>query len=50
MSKQAIGVYASNFRHRMDTLSNILNYPQIPLVRTKISDITKCNELPYGNN
>ena len=50
MSKQAIGLYASNFRHRMDTLSNVLNYPQIPLVRTKISDITKCNELPYGNN
>ena len=50
MSKQAIGVYASNFRHRMDTLANTLNYPQIPLVRTKISDITKCNELPYGNN
>ena len=50
MSKQAIGVYASNFRHRMDTLANILNYPQLPLVRTKISDITKNNDLPYGNN
>ena len=50
MSKQAIGIYASNFRNRMDTLGNILNYPQVPLVRTKISDITKCNELPYGNN
>jgi DNA-directed RNA polymerase II subunit RPB2 len=50
MSKQAIGVYMSNFRNRMDTLANILNYPQKPLVRTKISDITNCNNLPYGNN
>jgi DNA-directed RNA polymerase II subunit RPB2 len=50
MSKQAIGVYMSNFRNRMDTLANILNYPQVPLVRTRISDITNCNNLPYGNN
>ena len=50
MGKQAIGVYSSNFNYRMDTLGNILNYPQIPLVKTKISDITHCNELPCGIN
>ena len=50
MGKQAIGVYSSNYIHRMDTLSNILNYPQIPLVKTKISDITNCNKLPCGIN
>ena len=50
MGKQAIGVYSSNFNYRMDTLGNILNYPQIPLVKTKISDITNCNELPCGIN
>ena len=50
MGKQAIGVYTSNFNHRMDTLGNILNYPQIPLVKTKISDITNCNKLPCGIN
>jgi len=50
MGKQAIGVYSSNFNYRMDTLGNILNYPQIPLVKTKISDITNCNKLPCGIN
>jgi DNA-directed RNA polymerase II subunit RPB2 len=34
----------------MDTLGNILNYPQLPLVKTKISDITGCNSLPCGIN
>ena len=50
MGKQAIGVYASNFNYRMDTLGNILNYPQVPLVKTKLSDITNCNKLPCGIN
>ena len=50
MGKQAIGIYSSNFNYRMDTLGNILNYPQIPLVKTKISDITNCNKLPCGIN
>jgi len=50
MGKQAIGVYTSNFNYRMDTLGNILNYPQIPLVKTKMSDITNCNKLPCGIN
>ena len=50
MGKQAIGIYSSNFRNRMDTLGNILNYPQLPLVKTKISDITGCNSLPCGIN
>jgi DNA-directed RNA polymerase II subunit RPB2 len=50
MGKQAIGIYSSNFNYRMDTLGNILNYPQIPIVKTNISDITNCNALPCGNN
>jgi DNA-directed RNA polymerase beta subunit len=50
MGKQAIGVYASNFKNRLDTMGNILNYPQRPLVRTRMSDIIQCNELPCGIN
>lgn len=50
MGKQAIGVYSSNFKERLDTMSNILNYPQRPLVRTRVSDILQCNELPCGVN
>jgi DNA-directed RNA polymerase II subunit RPB2 len=50
MGKQAIGVYSSNYKERLDTMGNILNYPQIPLIRTRMSDILQCNELPCGFN
>jgi DNA-directed RNA polymerase beta subunit/intein/homing endonuclease len=50
MIKQSIGIYASNFRNRMDTLGNVLLYPQLPMVRTKLSDVTRSNDLPYGIN
>jgi DNA-directed RNA polymerase beta subunit len=50
MGKQAIGVYASNFRHRFDTMAHVLNYPQKPLVETKISKITNTDEMPCGTN
>jgi DNA-directed RNA polymerase beta subunit len=50
MGKQAIGLYATNFRNRMDTLANVLNYPQKPLVSTKISRLVGANEMPSGIN
>ncbi|KAG2483893.1 hypothetical protein HYH03_017287 [Edaphochlamys debaryana] len=50
MGKQAISVYASNFRHRFDTVGHILNYPQRPLVNTYISNLLHGNELPSGIN
>lgn len=50
MGKQALGVYASNFNKRIDTMANILNYPQMPLVYTKLSKYTASNDLPSGTN
>jgi len=48
--KQAIGVYASNFRNRMDTKTQVLYYPQKPLVQTHMSKYLYNNILPYGIN
>lgn len=48
--KQALGIYASNFRHRYDTLAHVMNYPQKPLVRTKMSTILNNDNLPCGIN
>lgn len=50
MGKQALGIYASNFNKRIDTMGNILNYAQKPLVYTKLSKYTFSNELPAGTN
>lgn len=50
MGKQALGIYMSNFNNRIDTMGNILNYPQKPLVFTKLSKYTYSNDLPSGTN
>ena len=50
MGKQALGIYMSNFNNRVDTMGNILNYSQKPLVFTKLSKYTHSNELPSGTN
>ena len=49
-AKQSVGMFATNFNKRMDTMGHILHYPQTPLVLTKISNDIKYNDMPGGTN
>lgn len=48
-ARQAMGMYASNYRHRIDT-SYILYHPQIPIVTSRASKYTGSHIFPAGEN
>lgn len=50
MGKQAMGIYATNFRYRMDTVAHILRYPQLPITSSRIIKYLPSNNLPSGIN
>ncbi len=50
MVKQALGIYLTNFRERVDSRSYILFYPQRPMVYTEISKLVNYDLRPAGQN
>ena len=50
MGKQAIGTFVTNHNQRMDTMANVLVYPQVPLVATRIAQHTRMDKLHHGYN
>ena len=49
-SKQAIGIYATNFSKRFDTMSYIMHYPEKPIITTQNSHYISNDKLPSGFN
>ena len=49
-SKQAVSVYHSNYEMRIDKMGVILNYGQVPLVKSRYLKYINNEEQPYGVN
>ena len=49
-SKQAMGVYVTNYENRMDKTAFVLNYPTRPLVDTRVMNMIQLNKVPSGTN
>ena len=49
-SKQAVSVYHSNYQMRIDKMGVILNYGQIPLIKSRYLKYINHEEQPYGVN
>lgn len=50
MGKQALGIYALSYKTRTDTITHVLDYPQKPIVSTRLSKFMGFNEMPAGIN
>jgi DNA-directed RNA polymerase II subunit RPB2 len=50
MGKQAMGMYALNYRERFDAMAHLLCYPQIPLVSPFMSKFYGSEKMPCGQN
>ena len=50
MGKQAMGIYALNFRERFDAISHVLCYPEVPMVSSYMSRFYGAQSLPAGQN
>ena len=48
--RQAVSLYHSNFQTRIDKMGVVLNYGQIPLVKSRYLDKISSEQHPYGEN
>ena len=49
-SKQAVSMYHSNYQMRLDKMGVILNYGQVPLIKSRYLKYINNEEQPYGVN
>lgn len=49
-SRQAVSVYNSNYQNRMDKMGVVLNYGQVPLIKSYYMQHINKEQLPYGVN
>jgi len=49
-SKQAVSLYSSNFFTRIDKMGVVLNYGQIPLIKSRYLQFINNEQHPYGEN
>lgn len=49
-ARQALSIYATNYKLRADQKTSILHYGQAPLVHTGVIERLNDNKLPYGIN
>jgi DNA-directed RNA polymerase II subunit RPB2 len=50
MGKQAMGMYVTNFKNRMDKTAYVQTYTTRPLVDTRLMNMIKLNKIPSGTN
>ena len=49
-SKQAVSVYHTNYQMRIDKMGVLLNYPEVPLLKSRYLDLINNEQQPYGEN
>ena len=49
-TKQAVSLYSTNYLNRIDKMGVVLNYGQIPIVKSRYLDYITKEQHPYGEN
>ena len=49
-TKQAVGIYSTQYNTRFDTFGHVLHYPQKPLISSRYQKYIHIDKMPYGIN